>query len=300
MVSTILDVASATDHDCDLHILRSQRTGSGQMPLRDVDTFEGVVIDPQSLHKYNYTPSDPVNYTDPTGMFSGSVLEFGFSVLNTINASIRVLQAVSKAKQAADFITSAIQAIQLLNGGIGRILGVVKDHIAQVASDAASTKAVETMKLFEADFWEAAAKATAQAAADFWPTVLQQWSGAMFTLYRKSTMGEPFQWVIYAPTPVEKWIPNPSRFVSLPRSIEIAGERVLLKFGGGGKDGEHRGRVWGLGYAKRNGSVWNDTQIFRLDYHTPSSSDHLGDAEYAELMIDKYAFNYHVRKAPGR
>ena len=32
-----------------------------------VDTFEGEVIDPQSLHKYLYCHADPVNRTDPTG-----------------------------------------------------------------------------------------------------------------------------------------------------------------------------------------------------------------------------------------
>jgi hypothetical protein len=31
------------------------------------DTFEGQVIDPQSLHKYTYCHGDPVNNTDPSG-----------------------------------------------------------------------------------------------------------------------------------------------------------------------------------------------------------------------------------------
>lgn len=33
------------------------------------DTFEGVLNDPQSLHKYLYVHGDPVNHVDPTGMF---------------------------------------------------------------------------------------------------------------------------------------------------------------------------------------------------------------------------------------
>jgi hypothetical protein len=36
-----------------------------------VDTFEGESIDPQSLHKYLYCQSDPVNLCDPTGRYPG-------------------------------------------------------------------------------------------------------------------------------------------------------------------------------------------------------------------------------------
>jgi len=35
-----------------------------------VDTFEGVVTDPQSLHKYLYGHADPVNNIDPTGLYA--------------------------------------------------------------------------------------------------------------------------------------------------------------------------------------------------------------------------------------
>lgn len=39
----------------------------------NVDTFEGVATDPQSLHKYLYTHADPVNGVDPTGRQNLSV-----------------------------------------------------------------------------------------------------------------------------------------------------------------------------------------------------------------------------------
>jgi len=44
-----------------------------------VDTFEGEVIDPQSLHKYLYCNADPINNIDPSGMFSLCGL-LGFSI----------------------------------------------------------------------------------------------------------------------------------------------------------------------------------------------------------------------------
>jgi hypothetical protein len=48
-----------------------------------VDTFEGEVIDPQSLHKYVYCHADPVNSSDPTGESFVSVsmgLMTGFTI----------------------------------------------------------------------------------------------------------------------------------------------------------------------------------------------------------------------------
>ena len=32
-----------------------------------MDSYEGTVFDPRSLHKYSYAGGDPVNKTDPTG-----------------------------------------------------------------------------------------------------------------------------------------------------------------------------------------------------------------------------------------
>ena len=37
------------------------------------DAFSGSKYDPSTLHKYLYTPSDPVNHTDPSGQFFGGI-----------------------------------------------------------------------------------------------------------------------------------------------------------------------------------------------------------------------------------
>jgi hypothetical protein len=51
------------------------------------DTFEGEVIDPQSLHKYAYCHGDPVNFSDPTGrmgIFTAWNQWFGYEVEDEI------------------------------------------------------------------------------------------------------------------------------------------------------------------------------------------------------------------------
>jgi hypothetical protein len=83
MVSAHTEQASDTDEDLDLHAIRDRRNGSGRVPFREVDTYEGVVSDPVSLHKYMYANANPVMYTDPTGMWSlaGTLAVTGISAL---------------------------------------------------------------------------------------------------------------------------------------------------------------------------------------------------------------------------
>lgn len=49
----------------------------------DLDIFEGRVHDPQSLHKYLYANADPVDFTDPSGMF-------GFSIGGALGLGLRI------------------------------------------------------------------------------------------------------------------------------------------------------------------------------------------------------------------
>jgi len=55
------------------------------------DPFEGSISDPISLHKYHYAHANPVNYTDPSGLFSIKevlvALEI-FDTLDTINDAL--------------------------------------------------------------------------------------------------------------------------------------------------------------------------------------------------------------------
>jgi hypothetical protein len=51
-----------------------------------VDTFEGEVIDPQSLHKYLYCEANPIMNVDPTGKSLANLAKLGVkSFLNTID-----------------------------------------------------------------------------------------------------------------------------------------------------------------------------------------------------------------------
>ena len=56
--------------------------------MTQMDTFQGLRDDPRSLHKYLYTPSDPVNYIDPSG---------NTFTLNGLVSTINVASSLSSA-----------------------------------------------------------------------------------------------------------------------------------------------------------------------------------------------------------
>ncbi len=83
-----------------------------------MDSYQGQVDDPVSLHKYIYAGVNPVINSDPSGMFFGSVIEF--VVTQTIDFSMRALDAGAKlwARYRAIQIVKQIAAV-----GMGTIEG---------------------------------------------------------------------------------------------------------------------------------------------------------------------------------
>jgi len=51
-----------------------------------MDSYQGSLFDPVSLHKYLYANANPVMYTDPTGYFSLSELNITQTIQGVINS----------------------------------------------------------------------------------------------------------------------------------------------------------------------------------------------------------------------
>ncbi len=91
-----------------------------------LDPFSGNMQDPQSLHKYAYVHGDPINGTDPTGMWSiGSVLG-SFSLGAAINGLV-VGSITGAAGGAVDSYLGGDDVVEgaLWGAGIGGALGFV-------------------------------------------------------------------------------------------------------------------------------------------------------------------------------
>ncbi len=61
---------------------RYYNTNAGRFTRRD--SYEGSVSDPMTLHKYVYTNDNPINFTDPTGLFTLGEISAANSIRNTL------------------------------------------------------------------------------------------------------------------------------------------------------------------------------------------------------------------------
>lgn len=76
--------------------------------FNSLDLFAGLAIDPQSLHKYNYAESDPVNNIDPAGMWSISgtlsSIRAGLTIsINSARNAFAALRSTQAFARAANF-----------------------------------------------------------------------------------------------------------------------------------------------------------------------------------------------------
>ncbi len=81
---------SGEKYDCGLQMqyLRARYYDQNTGRFNALDPFAGNYSDPQSLHKYNYCHSDPVNGIDPTGEFSISGI---FSIFRMIFTAVAMI-----------------------------------------------------------------------------------------------------------------------------------------------------------------------------------------------------------------
>ena len=59
-----------------------------------MDTYEGSIYDPDSLHKYLYANGNPVKYNDPSGNFFSAVEGIVATTINTIADNYRTFQVM--------------------------------------------------------------------------------------------------------------------------------------------------------------------------------------------------------------
>jgi RHS repeat-associated protein len=86
----------STTTKLDYAVNRTYHAGLGRFTQVDPIGMEAVSLsDPQSLNLYAYCGNDPVNYTDPTGLFLKRLFRFIFKVLAIIAVVIAVLVAPS-------------------------------------------------------------------------------------------------------------------------------------------------------------------------------------------------------------
>ena len=81
-----------------------------------MDSYQGSMFDPVSLHKYLYANANPVMFTDPTGYFSLSELNITQamqSILNKISTP-KFINILNKINDAATIYDTGVQIFRTL------------------------------------------------------------------------------------------------------------------------------------------------------------------------------------------
>jgi hypothetical protein len=233
-----------------------------------------------------YTNNDPVNEIDPNGLMTlGSLMG---SMVSMMSTTAKIFSAANRVYNTVSTITSIVEIYQDFTSGLLFDL-IMKQIRRTIQSMATSGYGTVTAKLANADFWQDASIALLQAIPKFMFVTFHYLPSIAQSLAQGKT-----KWLLYMPTPWEKWIPNPTYKVNLP-FVKIAGHKVELQFGGGGTEGrKHRGRLWGLGLVTRTTSRShpNTNQLFRMDYHPWT---HTTDDYNFEIKGNGNDFHFHLR-----
>jgi hypothetical protein len=96
------------------------------------DPFPGSIRSPVSLHDYLYANTNPVNVTDPSGLFSLIELSVGQSIQNTLQSVVQVgvqAQKVCQFIEAAKEIENIGLIAQIARAVIGGVFGSVFEQL---------------------------------------------------------------------------------------------------------------------------------------------------------------------------
>ncbi|MDE6761316.1 MAG: RHS repeat-associated core domain-containing protein, partial [Lachnospiraceae bacterium] len=79
------------DGTSNLYYLRARYMNPATGNFLTMDTYEGSIYDPDTLHKYLYANGNPVTYSDPSGnMFDFSSTAMGMGIQNVLNNAVQI------------------------------------------------------------------------------------------------------------------------------------------------------------------------------------------------------------------
>lgn len=79
------------DGTSNLYYLRARYMNPATGNFLTMDTYEGSIYDPNTLHKYLYANGNPVTYSDPSGnMFDFSSTTMGMGIQSVLNSAVQI------------------------------------------------------------------------------------------------------------------------------------------------------------------------------------------------------------------
>ncbi|MBO5088229.1 MAG: hypothetical protein J6C01_06100, partial [Lachnospiraceae bacterium] len=110
-----------------LYYLRARYMNPSTGTFISMDSYQGSIYDPVTLHKYLYANANPVRYTDPSGYFSIAECSIATSIQSTIN-SLHQMTGLIKIMKWADAMCTVydtameIRSVMLGGGSVGDLM----------------------------------------------------------------------------------------------------------------------------------------------------------------------------------
>ena len=264
------------DPNVGFYYLRARHYDPSVGRFISADPFAGNIFEPASLHKYLYANLDPVNNTDPSGLFSVAEMNMVSNIIGRLaSIAFRVLNALDKVMTLVDVINAVVTVFNFaMNPAAIADLTSLFTNVSSGLPD-----------ITNGSFWsgEVAPAVRANLGRIVQEVTINHPQKGIDLLRYVKMPNSAF--VIYMPTPPAP-LPNPGGLI--PTGISLRGKPVKLFLGKGG----WRGRLLGVGVIPSAGSQSGDFQIFRMDYHPVHPGMHTGD--YAHWPYDR--FHFHVPK----
>ena len=122
-----------------LYYLRARYMDPSTGTFISMDTYQGNLFDPVSLHKYIYANANPISNTDPTGLFSLGELTTSMNIQGVLNQTatlnvLKVLQWVKKILYGIQLVMAVRDFVVAVFAGdiIGALLAVISGFTAVV------------------------------------------------------------------------------------------------------------------------------------------------------------------------
>ncbi len=93
------------------------------------DSYSGSSQDPMSLHKYLYANCNPINGSDPAGLFTVNEMNVVSAINNLVTSLSRISQAYRRVKQLINLVDSVSTILELASLDVHALFNEIRSHM---------------------------------------------------------------------------------------------------------------------------------------------------------------------------
>ena len=252
-----------------MYYLRARYLNTQTGRFHNMDTYEGRLGEPQTLHKYLYAHSNPVSNIDPSGNVSLSEANATAFVQQSLSSALtigRLFYAYQRALAVVDTILFAIDTLKILSNPTS-----VLNNLNALRSITEPER--DTFGRFRRTYQSVVSGSGLNNALETFTSNIPRAVSEVLRrrTYRRAVGKNIRSVLVYLPTPL---VVRASQF-TIPTSLRVRGVQVLATT----TPKRSRGRFLGVGLAWGSGKNQR-AQLFRMDWHRADGAETWRDGSY--------------------